>query len=149
MQAGSTPTSTDSALLAELALSRGDLVQEWGYDDDVDFTFRDALEDALGEELLTEDDQEPADAVLFWWHADDGDVTDLADALVDAHLLLEEGVDVLHDCQEGICGSCETKVIEGEVDHRDYVLTDREKAANDCMMICVSRACGKRLVLGI
>ena len=42
MQAGSTPTSTDSALLAELALSRGDLVQEWGYDDDVDFTFRDA-----------------------------------------------------------------------------------------------------------
>ena len=48
MQAGSTPTSTDSALLAELALSRGDLVQEWGYDDDVDFTFRDALEDALG-----------------------------------------------------------------------------------------------------
>ena len=53
MQAGSTPTSTDSALLAELALSRGDLVQEWGYDDDVDVTFRDALEDALGEELLT------------------------------------------------------------------------------------------------
>ena len=49
MQAGSTPTSTDSALLAELALSRGDLVQEWGYDDDVDFTFRDALEDALGD----------------------------------------------------------------------------------------------------
>ena len=50
MQAGSTPTSTDSALLAELALSRGDLVQEWGYDDDVDVTFRDALEGALGEE---------------------------------------------------------------------------------------------------
>ena len=74
MQAGSTPTSTDSALLAELALSRGDLVQEWGYDDDVDVTFRDALEDALGEELLTEEDQEPADAVLFWWRADDGDV---------------------------------------------------------------------------
>ena len=52
MQAGSTPTSTDSALLAELALSRGDLVQEWGYDDDVDVTFRDALEDALEAEVL-------------------------------------------------------------------------------------------------
>ena len=63
--------------------------------------------------------------------------------------LLEDGVDVLHDCTEGICGSCETKVIEGEVDHRDYVLTDREKAAGDCMMVCVSRACGKRLVLGL
>jgi hypothetical protein len=37
----------------------------------------------------------------------------------------------------------------GEVDHRDYVLTDREKAVGDCMMVCVSRACGKRLVLGL
>ena len=63
--------------------------------------------------------------------------------------VLDAGVDVLHDCQEGICGSCETKVIEGEVDHRDYVLTAREKEAGECMMLCVSRACGKRLVLGI
>lgn len=63
--------------------------------------------------------------------------------------LLDDGIDVLSDCQEGICGSCETKVIEGEVDHRDHVLTEREKAANDCMMVCVSRACGQRLVLGL
>jgi ferredoxin-NADP reductase len=63
--------------------------------------------------------------------------------------LLDDGVDILHDCQDGICGTCETKVIEGEVDHRDYVLSEREKAAGDCMMICVSRACGKRLVLGL
>jgi ferredoxin-NADP reductase len=63
--------------------------------------------------------------------------------------VLDAGVDVLHDCQEGICGSCETKVIEGEVDHRDYVLTAREKEAGECMMLCVSRACGKRLVLGL
>ena len=59
------------------------------------------------------------------------------------------GVDVLHDCQEGICGSCEVKVIEGEVDHRDHVLSEPERAANGCMMVCVSRACGKRLVLGV
>lgn len=64
-------------------------------------------------------------------------------------VLLEEGVDVLHDCRDGICGSCETKVIEGEVDHRDHVLTEAERAANACMMLCVSRACGKRLVLGL
>jgi ferredoxin-NADP reductase len=63
--------------------------------------------------------------------------------------LLDDGVDVLHDCQDGICGACETKVIEGEVDHRDYVLSERERTANDCMMVCVSRACGKRLVLGL
>ena len=64
-------------------------------------------------------------------------------------VLLEEGVYVLHDCQEGICGSCEVKVIEGEVDHRDFVLSEPEKAANGCMMVCVSRARGKRLVLGL
>ncbi len=64
-------------------------------------------------------------------------------------VLLEEGVDVLHDCQEGICGSCEVKVIEGEVDHRDHVLSEPERAANGCMMVCVSRACGQRLVLGL
>ncbi len=63
-------------------------------------------------------------------------------------VLLEAGVDVLHDCQEGICGTCEVKVIEGEVDHRDHVLSEPEQAANSCMMVCVSRACGKRLVLG-
>ena len=64
-------------------------------------------------------------------------------------VLLEEGVDVLHDCQEGICGSCEVKVIEGEVDHRDFVLSEPEKDANSCMMVCVSRGCGNRLVLGL
>ncbi len=63
--------------------------------------------------------------------------------------LLDAGIDHDHDCTEGICGTCETKVIEGEVDHRDYVLTQREKDAGDCMMVCVSRACGKRLVLGL
>jgi ferredoxin-NADP reductase len=64
-------------------------------------------------------------------------------------VLLDEGVDVLSDCREGICGSCEVKVIEGEVDHRDHVLSAPEKAANGCMMVCVSRACGPRLVLGL
>ncbi len=63
--------------------------------------------------------------------------------------ILDAGIDHDHDCTEGICGTCETKVIDGEVDHRDYVLTEREKAAGDCMMVCVSRACGKRLVLGL
>ncbi|WP_306215516.1 PDR/VanB family oxidoreductase [Actinoplanes sp. RD1] len=59
------------------------------------------------------------------------------------------GIDVLSDCEEGICGSCETKVLAGEVDHRDYVLTKQEKAENSCMMICVSRARGPRLTLDL
>lgn len=64
-------------------------------------------------------------------------------------VLLDEGVEILSDCREGICGTCETKVLDGEVDHRDYVLTEAEKAGNTCMMLCVSRACGAKLVLDL
>ena len=64
-------------------------------------------------------------------------------------VLDEEGVEVLSDCREGICGTCEVKVIEGAVDHRDHVLSEPERQANSSMMVCVSRACGTRLVLGV
>jgi ferredoxin-NADP reductase len=57
------------------------------------------------------------------------------------------GVQVLSSCQEGTCGTCETAVLEGTVDHRDSVLTKEEQDANDTMMICVSRSSGPRLVL--
>ncbi|MDX3731103.1 PDR/VanB family oxidoreductase [Streptomyces caniscabiei] len=57
------------------------------------------------------------------------------------------GVPVLTSCEEGICGTCETKVLSGEIDHRDSVLTEQERAAGDTMMICVSRAKSARLVL--
>lgn len=77
--------------VGQMGLTHGQLVQEFGYDEDVDFDFRDALEDGLGAELLTEDDQEPVDAVILWWREDDGDVTDLTDALVDVQTSLDDG----------------------------------------------------------
>ncbi len=52
-------------------------------------------------------------------------------------------------CREGICGSCEVKVLEGTPAHHDYVLTAEEKAEGNTMMICVSRAKSCRLVLDI
>jgi ferredoxin len=61
----------------------------------------------------------------------------------------EAGVAVLSSCAEGTCGTCETAVLEGLPDHRDSVLSEEERAANDCMMICVSRACTSRLVLDL
>jgi ferredoxin-NADP reductase/ferredoxin len=61
----------------------------------------------------------------------------------------DAGIQVLSSCQEGTCGSCETAVLEGTPDHRDSVLTDDEQAANDTMMICVSRSCSARLVLDL
>ena len=59
----------------------------------------------------------------------------------------EAGALVLSSCREGTCGTCETPVLEGVVDHRDSVLTPAEQAANTAMMICVSRAACPRLVL--
>jgi cytochrome P450/ferredoxin-NADP reductase len=57
-------------------------------------------------------------------------------------------VDVQSDCEEGLCGSCEVRVLAGKVDHRDVVLTRSERDANTKMMTCCSRACeGGRLVL--
>jgi ferredoxin-NADP reductase len=61
----------------------------------------------------------------------------------------EAGVDVLGSCMEGVCGTCECDLIDGEGDHRDSVLNDAEKAANETIMICVSRARSERLVLDL
>jgi ferredoxin-NADP reductase len=57
------------------------------------------------------------------------------------------GVPVLGSCLEGICGTCETGVVEGRVDHRDSVLDEDEQEENDAMMVCVSRCLSARLVL--
>lgn len=59
----------------------------------------------------------------------------------------ENGVSVLSSCQEGVCGTCETRVLEGVPEHRDSLLSADEQAANEYMMICVSRAKSERLVL--
>jgi ferredoxin-NADP reductase len=57
--------------------------------------------------------------------------------------------DVLFDCLEGYCGTCETPVVQGTVDHRDTILSEREREASDTMMICVSRSSSRRLVLDL
>jgi ferredoxin-NADP reductase len=59
------------------------------------------------------------------------------------------GIDVLGSCMEGVCGTCECEVVEGEPDHRDSVLSESERARNDVIMICVSRSRSERLVLDI
>ncbi|HEX8885186.1 MAG TPA: cytochrome P450, partial [Noviherbaspirillum sp.] len=56
-------------------------------------------------------------------------------------------IDVQSDCCEGLCGSCEVRVLSGAVDHRDVVLTRAEREANNKMMACCSRAAGVKIVL--
>ena len=64
-------------------------------------------------------------------------------------VLIEAGVPIACVCRDGICGTCETSVVAGEVDHRDEVLTDDERAASRTMMVCISRAAGQELVLDL
>jgi ferredoxin-NADP reductase len=65
------------------------------------------------------------------------------------HVVQDAGVSILGSCHEGICGTCEQVVLEGEVDHRDSILSDDERAQNDSMMICVSRCRSDRLTLDL
>jgi ferredoxin len=61
----------------------------------------------------------------------------------------ECGVDAPSSCEEGVCGTCETVLLAGDADHRDLLLTPDERAKNRSVMICVSRARSKRLVLDL
>jgi ferredoxin-NADP reductase len=64
-------------------------------------------------------------------------------------ILDDEDITVASSCRDGTCGTCETAVLEGEVDHRDSVLSDEERESDEMMMICVSRCRGPRLVLDL
>lgn len=64
-------------------------------------------------------------------------------------VLQDEGEDPLCDCCRGECGVCQVEVLEGEPDHRDYVLSEAEKAAGKVMQICVSRSKSPLLVLDL
>lgn len=59
------------------------------------------------------------------------------------------GVTVEHSCTEGICGTCETKVLAGVPDHRDSVLTSAERAANNTIIVCCSGSKSEELVLDL
>jgi len=62
---------------------------------------------------------------------------------------LDAGLKVDHSCEEGICGACETKVLEGTPDHRDSILSESERASGKTMMICCSGSKSPRLVLDL
>jgi hypothetical protein len=76
------------ASAARLGLSAGQVVQEFGWDDDVDDDLRAAIEGVCGSELADEDYGDVADAVVIWWREGDGDLTDM---LVDALNMLDDG----------------------------------------------------------
>lgn len=81
-------TAGDAATQAavRLGFTSGQVVQEFGFDDDVDDDLRAAIEASTGTELVDEDYDDVTDGVVIWWREEDGDLTD---ALVDAQTVLE------------------------------------------------------------
>ncbi|MFG2222027.1 DUF3052 domain-containing protein [Streptomyces sp. NPDC050161] len=73
---------------AKLGFEPGQVVQEIGFDDDVDQDLREGIETVIGQDLVDEDYDDVADVVLLWFRDEDGDLTD---ALVDAIGLIDEG----------------------------------------------------------
>lgn len=66
-----------------------------------------------------------------------------------AKALARVGVKIEVKCEEGVCGTCVTEVLSGEIDHRDQFLTEEERAEGELICVCCSRAKGARLVLDI
>ncbi|KVO89651.1 sodium:sulfate symporter [Burkholderia ubonensis] len=64
-------------------------------------------------------------------------------------VLYDHGIEVATSCEAGVCGACRTTVLDGAPDHRDAFLSAADKARNDCMMPCMSRCRGERLVLDL
>lgn len=64
-------------------------------------------------------------------------------------VLIANKINVPFSCNDGVCGTCETRVLEGRPDHRDDILTDEERASNQTMMVCCSGSKSARLVLDL
>ena len=63
--------------------------------------------------------------------------------------LQAHGIEILTSCEQGVCGTCITRVLQGEPDHRDKYFTEEERAKNDQFTPCCSRARSKLLVLDL
>lgn len=81
--------------------------------------------------------------------ASSGQVIDVEPEQSITDALAANGIDVPVSCEQGVCGTCLTRVLEGEPDHRDLYLTDAERAANDQILPCCSRSKSAVLVLDL
>jgi vanillate O-demethylase ferredoxin subunit len=81
--------------------------------------------------------------------ASSGQIVPVAAEQTAAQALEAAGLFVPLSCEQGVCGTCLTRVIEGEADHRDAFQTDAEKAAGEYFTPCCSRARGSRLVIDL
>ena len=78
-----------------------------------------------------------------------GQVFDIPADKTVVQVLESHGIDIPMSCEQGVCGTCLTRVLEGVPDHRDMFLTEEEQACNDQFTPCCSRSKSPMLVLDI
>lgn len=83
----------------------------------------------------------------FTVELDTGEVFEIPAGKSILAVLSEAGIEVFKSCEEGVCGSCVSGVLEGTPDHRDNCLSIADKAAGDQLALCVSRARSEKLVI--
>lgn len=81
--------------------------------------------------------------------ASSGEVITVEDGVRIVDALGEQGIIIPVSCEQGICGTCLTGVLEGEPEHNDVFMTEEEQAANDQMTLCCSRSKSELLVLDL
>ena len=81
--------------------------------------------------------------------ASSGKIVAVAKEQTVVQALAAAGIEVATSCEQGVCGTCLTRVLEGEPDHKDMYLTPEEQAANDQFLPCCSRARSPLLVLDL
>src|SRR5206468_1216613 len=99
----------------------------------------------FGAEVVAGENDQGFDVVL----ANSGKVVRVDKAQTIVRALAAAGVEIPISCEQGICGTCVTRVLAGVPDHRDLFLTPAEQAANDQMTPCCSRSRSSRLVLDL
>jgi vanillate O-demethylase ferredoxin subunit len=78
-----------------------------------------------------------------------GQVVPVARGVTAVAALAQAGIEVVVSCEQGLCGSCVTRIVEGTPEHRDAFMLPEEHARNDCFTPCCSRALSARLVLDL
>jgi vanillate O-demethylase ferredoxin subunit len=100
--------------------------------------------------FTTPESDEPQDSNAFKVRLErSGAEFDVPEGKSILEVLEENGIEHPFSCREGLCGTCLTNVLSGDPDHRDYVLTDEERASGKLMTICCSRSKSPQLVLDL
>lgn len=78
-----------------------------------------------------------------------GTVLDVGADQTILEVLEQNNIDAAFSCEQGVCGTCVTRILDGAPDHRDSFLSERQKAAQNTLCLCVSRCAGQKLVLDL